>query len=97
MKAATPAADLLEKDLQKQIRKFAQDMGWLVTVTWSSINSPKGWPDIFAVRRGEAVAIECKREPKHCRNSEPEGIVAGVTALLYAIGIAAAADEETQR
>lgn len=25
------------------------------------------------------------------------GFVAGVTALLYAIGIAAAADEETQR
>ena len=74
-----PRLDILEKDLQKQIRKFAQDMGWLCTVTWSSLNSPKGWPDIFAVRRGEAVAIECKREPKHCRNDEPKGIVDGVT------------------
>lgn len=54
--------DLLEKDLQKHVRKFAEGLGWKVAVTWTSLHSPKGWPDLFMVRHGEAVAIELKRE-----------------------------------
>lgn len=60
--SAPAVIDLLEKDLQKHIRKLAEQLGWHVAVTWNSMNSPKGWPDLFCVRRGEAVAMELKRE-----------------------------------
>lgn len=62
MTTADSVIDILEKDLQKQVRQFAEAMGWNVAVTWSSMNSPRGWPDLFMVRRGVAVAIELKRE-----------------------------------
>lgn len=89
--AMTGDLDILERDLQKQIRNTLAQFGWRATVTWSSINSPKGFPDIFAVRPiypdgayddpapTEAVAIECKREAEHCQNSAPKGIIAGVS------------------
>lgn len=73
MTTATPALDITERDLQKQVRAMLTQFGWRTAVTWTSLHSPKGWPDIFAVRRKrsglgitlvvtEAVAIELKRE-----------------------------------
>lgn len=59
---ASPVTDILERDLQKHVRAFAEGLGWKIAVTWVSIRSPKGWPDLFAVRRGEFVAIELKSE-----------------------------------
>jgi len=67
-------ASITEKELQAAIRGWAEDLGWKVAVTWSSINSPKGWPDLFMVRplpqiaagfphpHAEAIAIECKTQ-----------------------------------
>ncbi len=59
---ANPVLDLRERDLQKQVRAFAEGLGWKVAVTWNSLHSPKGWPDLFCVRGDEAVAIELKAE-----------------------------------
>lgn len=60
--ASVLAANLTERDLQRHVRKFAEDMGWRVAVTWSSIHSPKGWPDLTCCRAGKLVFIELKTE-----------------------------------
>jgi Holliday junction resolvase len=51
-----------ERDLQKQVRAMLDAFGWRTAVTWTSIHSPRGFPDLFAVRGPEAVAIELKAE-----------------------------------
>lgn len=58
----TPASELRERDLQKQVRAMLDQFGWMTAVTWTSIHSPRGWPDIFAVRGAAFVAIELKAE-----------------------------------
>lgn len=57
-----PALDIREKDLQRHVRTFAEQMGWSVHVTWVSMHSPRGWPDLTCYRHGELVCIELKRE-----------------------------------
>ena len=60
--AADPRLDILEKDLQKHVRSFAEGLGWKVAVTWNSMNSQRGWPDLFMVRkvrRGSMGACVC--------------------------------------
>lgn len=44
------AVDMTEKRLQKDVRKLAQDNGWHVFCWWSSLHSPKGWPDLVLMR-----------------------------------------------
>lgn len=74
----TVALSLSEKDLQKQVRAMLDQFGWRTNVVHDSRHSPRGWPDIFAVRHvtpchpgcwgmgtdhlTEAVAIELKSE-----------------------------------
>lgn len=56
------ANDLRERDLQRQIRAMLDQFGWKTAVTWNSLHSPKGWPDLYAARGAVFVAIEVKRE-----------------------------------
>lgn len=56
------ATELRERDLQKHVRAMLDQFGWKTAVTWTSIHSPRGWPDIFAVRGAAFVAIEVKAE-----------------------------------
>lgn len=58
----TPPTDLKERDLQRQIRNMLDQFGWKTAVSWTSIHSPKGWPDLYAVRGPVFVAIEVKTE-----------------------------------
>ncbi len=56
-----------ERDLQKHVRAYAERLGWAVHVTWVSIHSPRGWPDLTLYRErpegaGELVCIELKSE-----------------------------------
>lgn len=57
-------ADLPEKELQRQVRAYARLLGWEVHTTWTSIHSPRGWPDLTCWRQtpegGELVCIELK-------------------------------------
>ena len=76
MTTSPVALSLSERDLQKQVRAMLYQFGWKTAVTWTSLHSPKGFPDIFAVRYAactlqqcesdehptEAVAIELKSE-----------------------------------
>lgn len=60
-------ADLPEKELQRQVRAYARLLGWEVHTTWTSIHSPRGWPDLTLYRErpdgtGELVLIELKAE-----------------------------------
>lgn len=55
-------ADLSERDLQRNVRAMLDQFGWRVAVTWVSLHSPRGFPDLFAVRGAEFVAIELKSE-----------------------------------
>lgn len=69
MTIAAPLAHMQERELQKHVRAMLSQFGWRTAVTWTSLHSPKGWPDLFACRKcagigcgTEAVAIELKRE-----------------------------------
>ncbi len=55
-----PANDLRERDLQKHVRAMLAQFGWKVAVTWSSLHSPKGWPDLFAVRCDTCRRPDCE-------------------------------------
>ena len=55
-----PAGDLTERQLQAAVRQALEARGWRVAVTWTSIHSPRGWPDLFAVRGRQFAAIELK-------------------------------------
>jgi hypothetical protein len=49
--------------LQKVVDK-ASELGWLSYHTWNSANSAPGFPDLFLVRRGRALAFELKIPPR---------------------------------
>lgn len=51
------AQELSERNLQKQVRNMLDQFGWTTAVTWSSLHSPKGWPDIFAVRLNHDASV----------------------------------------
>jgi hypothetical protein len=61
-----------EYDFQVAVCKYAEAQGWKVQYARKSATKgadgvwrgtgPKGWPDVFAIRRGAIVAIECKSE-----------------------------------
>lgn len=46
------AEAMSEKALQANVRKLATDHGWHTYCWWSSLHSPKGWPDVVLIREG---------------------------------------------
>jgi len=46
------AEAMSEKALQANVRKLATDHGWKCYCWWSSLHSPKGWPDLVCIREG---------------------------------------------
>lgn len=78
---ADPRLDILERDLQRNVRQFAEGLGWKVHVQWTAIHSPAGWPDLTLYRRnrdgvGELVCIELKREKGKTTPKQDEWIAA---------------------
>ena len=51
---------LKEKDFQARVVQYARLRGWRVMHHWNSMHSPAGWPDLFMVKDGRALAIELK-------------------------------------
>ena len=49
-----------ERDWQAQVRAWAEREGWHVHVVYDSRHSPEGWPDLFLVPNGRAIAAELK-------------------------------------
>ena len=50
---------ILEKNVQRDCIKWLEGRGWIVTKM--GLNSQRGWPDLLALRNGQAVFIEVKR------------------------------------
>ena len=83
-KALAPGIDIREKDLQRHVRAFAQQMGWRVQTTWVAIHSPRGWPDLSLWRLrpdglGELVFIELKSEKGMTTPAQDEWLAALAT------------------
>ena len=51
-----------ERDWTAQVVALAQSMGWERYHTWSSIHSPRGWPDEALCRPPRLVLAELKTE-----------------------------------
>ena len=63
-----------EKDLLKHVREWAKLQGWRDYHSWTSIHSPRGFPDLFMVRikddgEGEVIAAELKSNLKTSKAS----------------------------
>jgi hypothetical protein len=54
--------NMSETAFQDQVVAMAKALGWLVYHTYDSRRSNKGWPDLFMVRNGRALAWELKKE-----------------------------------
>lgn len=55
---------ITEKDLREQVRDICKLFGWLFYFTWTSIHSPRGFPDLVLVHLGKKKIIyaELKNE-----------------------------------
>lgn len=51
-----------EAAFQQQVIELAKRQGWECYFTWSSINSPAGFPDLVMVRGPRVVFAELKRD-----------------------------------
>lgn len=83
---SNPTIDLLEKDLQRNVRALAVQLGWKVHVQWTAVHSPRGWPDLSLFRGvdggdgdGELVFIELKREKAKTTPFQDEWLAALAT------------------
>lgn len=58
------AENVLERDLQENVRVLANMRGWLYYHTHRSRHSPAGFPDVIAIKEdvGAIVVAECKRQ-----------------------------------
>lgn len=59
--AATPLADVLEKEWQAQVRELATTLGYKVFHPYDSRRSAHGWPDLSLLRE-RLILLELKTE-----------------------------------
>lgn len=60
---ATPLADILEADWQRDVLSLAKQLQWVAYHTFNSQRSAHGFPDACLVRKGDRhLFIEFKRE-----------------------------------
>jgi hypothetical protein len=64
MPAPVAMPKLRESAFRDAVVALARYRGWRVMWTWNSRHSPKGWPDLFLVRHGRAIAAELKIPPR---------------------------------
>lgn len=55
-------AAMTERELFESVRAHLDAFGWLWYHTYDSRRSGAGFPDIFAIRKGKALAIELKSQ-----------------------------------
>ena len=49
-----------EREWRQQVLDWAARRGWMAYFTWSSIHSPKGYPDLTLARSPRLVTVELK-------------------------------------
>lgn len=60
----TDYKDVTEKQFTEQVRDLAKIFGYEYYHTWTSMHSPKGWPDVALCKDGRLILAELKREGK---------------------------------
>ena len=60
----TNPKQVTETQLREQIRDLCKIIGWEFYFTWSSIHSPRGWPDLNLCKPPRLIFAELKREGK---------------------------------
>jgi len=53
---------LSERTFREQVRHWAEARGWTVYFTWSSRNSPAGFPDLVLLRPPRLLIAELKTQ-----------------------------------
>ena len=61
-----------EKDLREQIRTLCKLYGWMMYFSWTSIHSPKGFPDLVLVNpdKCRVIYVELKTEKGKVSNHQ---------------------------
>ena len=62
--ASKMLSQITEQQFQFAVKRAAMAYGWLVYHTYDSRRSDPGFPDLFMVRNGQAIAAELKREKR---------------------------------
>ena len=80
-----------ERQFQQAVVDLAKALGWRVQFTWSSRHSPSGWPDLFMVQNGRAIAAEIKVVGKDPRPDQQAwldelGAVPGIESYCWRPG-----------
>ena len=55
---------ITEKDLREQVRDLCKLFGWMMYFSWTSIHSPRGFPDLVLVHpsKNRVIFAELKSE-----------------------------------
>lgn len=65
-----------ERDLREQVRDLCKLFGWKMYFSWSSLHSPKGFPDLILVRDSVIMAVELKSEKGRTTTDQDEWLSA---------------------
>lgn len=57
-----PYHEVTEKQLREQVRDLCKLMGWDFWFCWTSIHSPRGYPDLTLCRPPRLILAELKTE-----------------------------------
>lgn len=63
---------MTEKELRTAIVRAAKEFGWRVYFSWTSIHSPKGFPDLCMVRGERLIFAELKTDKGLVRPEQTE-------------------------
>lgn len=63
---------MTEKDLLNNIRELARLLRWLDYHTWTSIHSPRGFPDLVLVRPPRIIFAELKSSGRNPTPAQQE-------------------------
>lgn len=74
----SPAIVVTERDLREQVRELCELYGWLIYFSWSSIHSPRGFPDLVLAHpeKKRVIYAELKSEKGKLTPQQEEWIAA---------------------
>jgi len=83
-----PIPPMSEKHFQQRVVDYARLRHWRVQTQWLAVHSPSGWPDVFMVRGGVAIAAELKIDGQEPRANQQAWLdeldaVPGIVAVCW--------------
>jgi hypothetical protein len=73
-----------ERELQDAVIQCAELFGWRVHHQKYSIQSARGWPDLFMARGDRAIAVELKRDGRDPTAAQADWLAALNEACIIA-------------